>query len=441
MSGITSWKRTIEEEVKLRCLMVRGTFLEAAAQAVVDLLGDERAGRQVPISGATNVVRRGLSVTARLYEYCAADGINDELRLLCSDSSSKLWIDKLTGIGMGPIPSGLVQGGARGGLHDMLEYLQSLEYCGMVIDWSERSGRPFVMVAEPDDLLPTDIEYAPDDPLSPVLVRWKREREVDGRKQIVRDVWDLRNLDNPAFRVELGGEDVTHKVTALAEAYTAGQLSGKGYWWRYKGGRPFMPIVIYGHPSRVMRGIAITEAALDAIAYRTSVKSAVIDSGFPTREVVGLITGTTAEDGAPEGSAVNPGDTRVWRHTDELRPGEHWQFSATCDPEAMFRTAQAQENDALTQLGFVVDLTKLGGEPLETAMREQQRNIAKWYNICRAGDSILFRRLAAVCNRQLGKSFPESGYSTLYDRELLEALEAAKPEPNPEPTITEEPTE
>jgi hypothetical protein len=425
-----TWKRTLEQEIVLRCSMVRGTFLEDAADAVIALVGTERAKRQVPVSGATNIVRRMLSVTARLYERCAVSGCPEELALLCSDSSFPVWTKKLETIDARPIPTGLVEGGGKGGLRDMLQYLQTCGYCGVVIDWSGSAERPFIMVAEPDDLLPSDITYAPDDPLSPVGIRWRRERDVDGEKRIVYDTWDVSNPENPYFRVMLGSEDVTARVPTLRGSL--GQLSGAGYWWRYANGRPFIPCVIYGSPSRVMEGISVTEAALDAVAFRTACKSAVIDAGFPTREVQGLTTGTDADDNA-EGTNVNPGDVRVWRNTDETREGKYWQFSAAADPEAMFRTCQAMERDAVTQLGFPIELTATGGEPIAWEVEAQQRAISRWYNICRAGDSILFRRIAAVTNRQLGKSYPESGYSTMYDAEIVEALAASKPEEPQDP--------
>lgn len=435
-----AWKRTVQQEVELRAAMVRGTWLEAAAEAVVQQLGTERARAQVPISGATNLVRRRLQVTATAYDYCAMTGLDPALALLCSDSSPPMWRDRLAAIGAAPIPSGLVEGGGAGGLRRMLEYLQTLGYCGIAVEWSERSGRPYVVVCRPDDLLPAHIVYAPDDPLSPVLCRWRRERQVDGTDRTVYDVWDLRDMEAPAFRVMIGEEDVTARCDALRQPLADGLLSGPGYQWRYADGRPYMPIVVYGSPGWVMAGVHLTEAALDALVFRTALKSAMIDAGFPTREVRGLTTGTSADTATgQDGSSQGPGDVRVWSRSHEDDPGEHWQFSAAVDPEAMYRVAQAQEVDAANMLGVPLDLTRLGGEPFAHALALQQQEAGRWYNILRSGDAILMRRIAALTNRRIGTTYPESGYSSYYQDELREALGKAERPVVPQITVKPDP--
>jgi len=430
MSRNNSWKRTVHQEIELRCNMIEGTFLAEAGQAVIDLIGSDRAARQVPISGATNIVRRMLGVTARLYDYSAAFGLDPALVELIGDSSAPTErsrfaaIDTAGGPPVVPMPSMLVEGSEKGGLRDNLEYLQTVGYSGMAIDWSSRESRPFSILIRPCDLKPV---YLSDDPFIPARIEWSRERVLDGAAwpTPVTDAWDLTDIANPRFRVLQGTVDVTDRVHALRRALAAGQLSGPGYLWRYADGRPFIPIVIYGRASRVMQGIAITEAALDSVAFRTAAKSAMMDAGFPTREVIGLETGTDSTEGEPggtSGSAINPGDVRVWRFMNEDRRGEHWQFSAAVDPEMMLRTCDSQEKNAVSQIGFPVELTSTGGEPLAWEVEAQERAIRRWYNIARAGDAELLGKLAAVANRQTGSSYRESGYSVLYLTEVVDAL-------------------
>lgn len=428
MSGSSTWKRTAAQEVDLRCRMVEGTFLEEAAQAVIDLLGEERAGRQVPISGASNVIRRMLHVTATLYELCAVTGLVPDMAALCSDASWRGLSRRLAKIGASPMPTGLVEGGEKGGLSDNLEYLQAVGYSGVGIEWSYRTNRPMISAIRPADL---DITYLSDDPSAPARVAWKRERILEGSPYpvTVEDTWDVSDPAAPWFRVMQGGVDVTARVPALAGARD--RLEGSGYWWRYSDGRAFIPVVIYGNPGRVMRGIAVTEACLDGVAYRTAAKSSMIDAGFATREVSNLTTGTdydatkTPAQGTEQGNQ-GPGDVRRWRRVAEEDATDHWSWSAAVDPEVMLRTAQAQERDAVSQLGFPVEFTATGGEPLAWEVQAQERAIHRWYSVCRSADVVLLRRIAALCNRQLGTAFPETGYTVAYRDEVEQELQAAE---------------
>jgi hypothetical protein len=205
-----------------------------------------------------------------------------------------------------------------------------------------------------------------------------------------------------------------------------------------------MPFVVDGNPSRVMDSLALTEATLDAVAFRTSTKSSVIDSGFPTREVEGLTTGTEKDkETGQEGSSQGPGDVRVWRRVNELEAGTHWEFSATGDPKSLFEVCMMLEADAAMQIGFPLQLTNTGGDPLEHEVEAQRRAIRRWYNVVRAGDALLLRRLAAVTNKRTGSVFAEEGYSALYLDEVEAALAAATaPKTTPakgDPLTTEEP--
>jgi hypothetical protein len=88
----------------------------------------------------------------------------------------------------------------------------------------------------------------------------------------------------------------------------------------------------------------------------------------------------------------------------------------------MFRVGQAHDRDALSALGFPVELTHTGGEPLAHEIEAQKRAIATWNDILRLGDSLLLRRIAAVANRETGAGYAEDGYSALYLDEVDAAL-------------------
>jgi hypothetical protein len=69
-------------------------------------------------------------------------------------------------------------------------------------------------------------------------------------------------------------------------------------------------------------------------------------------------------------------------------------------------------------LGFPVEFTATGGEPMAWEVAAQERAIRRWYDTCRMGDMVLLRRIAAVCNRQLGTAYPEKGYTVAYREEV-----------------------
>lgn len=423
MSTLTapSYKRTLSEELRLRCLLVESAHQDFLVSKVKDMLGEERAKRQVPVSLASNPLRRALGVTAILYDQCAVSGVSPRLAELCGEMAAPTTLAKYAAAGLRPMPQGLVEGGSEGGLRDALEYLQACEYVVVTAEWSVFTGRLTLSVARPCD---TRVFYDTDDHGFATRIEVDRTRKIRGKDVEVTDIW---NLLEPSLRVYRGRRDVTGECDALAGAHQEGALAGDGYWWRWRqgerAGQPYIPCGVYGHPSRTPRAVQLAEGSLEAGVMRTSAMSAMLDAGFPGRNVRNLSTGTSA-DGSTTGTDKNPGDVTVWHDTDEVRSSEHWEWTAGADVEAMWRQVRAAEADLLSALGYPVDYTQTGGEPLEHEVEARARAIRRWFGICRAGDVMLLERLAAVAGKALGEDIPETGYGALYLDEVTDALAA-----------------
>jgi len=424
-----NYKRTPEEELLLRCLMVESAHQDYMIAKLRDMLGPERAKRQVPISVSANPLRKTLNSTATMYNLAAVSGMGDRLFGLLRGAVPPETMERYGRAGLVPMPHGLTEGGVHGGLRDALEYLQACEYVVVAVGWAGVARQPYIHVIRSCDANP--LYDASVDPYNPIRIEISRQRMYKGQLADVCDVWDLLE---PSLTVRLGDRDgriITGEIPSLRADYEAGLLSGEGYWWRWRQGerkgQAYLPCVVYGMVGRLHRGMLLSEGGLEAGVMRTSAMTVTIDCGFPDRNVVGLKTGTDSDDQMAEGTALNPGDIRVWHNADETRPGTHWEFGPGADAEAMWRNSRTFEADISAALGFPVDYTSTGGAPLDHEVKARQQALSRWFGICRHGDVPLIERIAAVAGKALNEDIPETGYSTIYLEEVTEALEAAMP--------------
>jgi len=449
-----SYTRSRRDELLLRCLLVESAHQAEVYDKMRDMLGEARRARQVPVSRAANPLRRALAVTSILYDHAAVSGLPADLAILIGECETPALLDRYALAGLRPMPAGLVEGAAYGGLRDALDYLQACEWATVAVGWAD-SGRPYISVMRPCDVR---VYYSQSDPLVPIRVEWDRTRLVSGVRANVTDVHDVSDPSAPYFAVldQLNPDlfedaapyglaertDLTARVAELKAALADGRLSGEGYDWRWtrgdRKGQPYIPVAVYGHPSRFFRNAQLAEGSLESAVIRTCAVTASLDAGFPLRCVRGLRTGTSA-DTTGEGVALNPGDLLVFEDADETRPGDHWEFGPGCDPGKMWQESRAFDGDLLTALGYPVDYTQTGGEPLAHEVEARRRAIRRWFGICRQGDAQLLERIAAVTNQALGTTHPETGYSSAYLDEVDAALAAAKPTPPPEPEPKEDP--
>jgi len=443
-----SYTRQRRDELRLRCLLVESAHQAEVHEKMRAMLGEARRARQVPVSRAANPLRRAIAVTSILYDHAAVSGLPVDLAILIGECETLATLEHYMLAGLRPMPAGLVEGAAYGGLRDALDYLQACEWATVAVGWAD-SGRPYISVMRPCDVR---IYYSQSDPLVPIRVEWDRTRLVSGVRANVTDVHDVSDPSAPYFVVLdqlapdvyedaapygiAGRTDLTSRVSELKVALADGQLSGDGYPWRWtqgeRKGRPYIPVAVYGHPSRFFRNAQLAEGSLESAVIRTCAVTASLDAGFPLRCVRGLRVGASS-DTTGDGLALNPGDLLVFEDTNENEHGDHWEFGPGCDPAKLWQDSRAFDADLLTALGYPVDYAQTGGEPLAHEVEARRRAIRRWYGICRQGDAQLLERIAAATNQALGTAHPETGYSSAYLEEIDAALFAATPDPEPKP--------
>lgn len=410
-------RRSPQQEAALRVRILDGLHTgDIIAELEAELGTRSREIGKIDMSRntlAAYVERRG-----RAYRIPpAVTGLGEDLARAIGDASAASTVTRYAKIEARPMPTVLQDAAA-----DALRYRLGANWCGVAVGWSERSKRPFVEVIAPDDL---EVTYASDDPLTPTVIKWRRTVTATGGTIV--DVSDLTDLDNPSYRIEQDGVDVTEREAGES-------LSGEGYWWRYEDGRPFHRIVISGDPRKPYLGLHLVDGTLRLCTGYTSWWAGMRDAGFPSRHAIQLeLLGSDAIDGA-EGQTSGPEVVHRWAHMNPDRPGQLIQLGPGFDPEAVGRGLRTYELGMLAASGLPVSFEETGGEPTESEARELEEAIQATYSACRGQDTLLLRRIAAVTNRS-GDAMvaasekrpyppiPEGGYGVLYRDEIHETEE------------------
>lgn len=303
----------------------------------------------------------------------------------------------------------------------------------------------------------------PYDPGDPVLLGWERYRSVGDKPVRCWDVWDIRDEDNPTFRILKGARwseegDLTGFEEDITKIVFGGRpQSGDDYFWRFTrgalAGKPFVAPELYH------RGIAqtlfdrdsgseIAQGALTVGVLYTFWLHICKDASWPQRVVEGMIlAGTTSdEDEGPASVPADPAALIAFAREHPDRPGQFHQFDPGADPEVFLRAIRAYEQ-TLTEQMVPIDYSSTGGDPLAMEADAIKRQVETLYPTCREHDARYLAKCAAICNlatRAAGyegepTDFPEDGYGILYPAEIeaIRAAIAAAPEPaaRPAPAI------
>ena len=372
----------------------------------------ERTNILGPVDLSRNTLDSAVTRLARaFFPPPLVDDLSEALATAMGDTSARTMVESYGKAGGRPMPTGLIQAG-----HEALRYRLGVGYAGILIDYSERSGRIILHTVAPDAMRLT---WA-DDPQEPAIIAADSIRGVRGQAREVVEVYDLSDMNAPSYRVMLGDEDVTAEV--LGESY-----SGEAYPWRYADGRPFHRVVVTGTDRQPYRTMTLVEATLIVAVRWTSWGAAVDDAGFPQRNVRGLqLSGARASlaDGERR-LGTGPETILQWTDIDPERPGDHWQDGPGYDPEIIARAIRTYEAAAMSGLGLPVDLEGTGGEPTETERLAVEEAIQGTYPEARRHCGEVLRRCAALANRipQVGASgLSEAPYSCLFREEIHEAM-------------------
>jgi len=272
------------------------------------------------------------------------------------------------------------------------------------------------------------------DPMVPDVIHELRLRYTKtGDPVWTADVFDLRDLNNPIYRiqeVDAGGElgrDVTGEYMAESN------YSGAAYPYRRADGTPVIPYSMY-HASmtgHLFSPYDLSEAvygSLTAACLYTFAVHVLRDCSHPQRYVAGLQpagagiydTDLTARRAA---IATDPASILVFQIDTEIAGvGQPMigQFNAGADPVSVFSSVTQYERRVAAILGIdPSDVQKMSGDPRSgyaiaisrSGQRDAQRKYAPLF---RYGDLQTIELAAIMANRFLGQSLPESGYTIEY---------------------------
>ncbi len=326
---------------------------------------------------------------------------------------------------------------ARTGLWSLQQRTQrdTIAFGEMLVRGDAPEGRLTYRTAFPDMV---EAEGHPDRPDQPVYISELRERVIPGTQKAiwVRDVLDIRDLQNPIYRVvsAKGGaeEDLSFAFLELPSGTPAvGGLTGDAYPYRDLKGTPVLPYVLY-HAQKTGRlwdwstGRGLVEGTLNVGVLRSMQGHLMRSASWPQRWMLDCYVegaGISDEDGDGEGrsSYVTDQSTVVaLRSVDrpDARP-QIGQWQPGGDPKVLGEAIAAYELRVASTAGPGVNFQRLSGDPSSgyalgidrMAQREAQRACEPTF---RDADERLMRLSAILLNRANGTALPESGYRIAY---------------------------
>jgi len=247
------------------------------------------------------------------------------------------------------------------------------------------------------------------------------------------DVYDLRDLSNPEFKIvtvdgsgEIG-EDVSDQF--------GGSAIGAAYPYRLSDGTPILPYSIYHAELTGDRlfdsytGSELVAGSLVSAALHTYLVHLTRDCAFPIRYTMGCdIAGGSVFDSSGSarriGIPADPSSIMCFTPDPEMQGlGQPMlgQFSNNADPEQLLNVITLYERKLAQMQGGInpASVQKISGDPRsgyaiamsKSDMRDNQR---KAIPAMVRGDSKTLQISSVICNRFLGKNFPESGFQISY---------------------------
>jgi|GEM_PF-1470812 hypothetical protein len=397
-------KRGDKQELQLRVRMLNSEHPMDIAQKAQDELGD-RWSKIGPLDFTWNLLVEYVNALATAMAITPGiSGAQAGMLASIGDSSSKPLIRKYKTAGYRPMPTDMTTAS-----RDVERYVVACWYCGLYVGWSERLSAPFLEPITPDLL---EIVYDPGDPRTIIGYKHCTRRKVGNNLQDVVDFYDLHDLENPAFRVMLGTQDVTKRALGAT-------FEGTGYpaEWRWEDGTPFAPISVYGRPENLARLLEIVEATLRVAVGWSWWWAGVRDACDKRKCTKNMRLDTDSEasaDGDGDGDtgiAIGPEDVENWVDTNPNVPGEHWQWDASFQAQEIGDSISRYADRALVQLGFPADAAQSGGEPLKVLIEERNLEAHKHYDAMRAGDVHTLQLVAAISNRKTAGTPKPTSYS------------------------------
>lgn len=292
----------------------------------------------------------------------------------------------------------------------------------MRLDWFPGKGLSYTVVTS-DFVIASAPSEQPDQPNYVEELRWR-----EGGVGWTWAIWDLRDPEDPKFRID-------GFVDGVRTDITADLMDGRTDWpYLDSEGKAVFPYVLYH--SKVgnqlwspYRGSEVTYGTLTGAALWTEWLSGFRDGAHPQRILIDgeISTGRTVnphEDfaGKPVVIAMDQTGIMEVKSTSDLRPASIAQYDPAMDPENSARGIEIFEAGLAVYAGVAPADTTPGTSSSGYALvisREGQRQAQKRLEPpMRMGDQLLLSRGAKILNRQEGTKLPENpeDYQITYHR-------------------------
>jgi len=271
-------------------------------------------------------------------------------------------------------------------------------------------------------------------PMDPNFLMELRLRVTEEEEYLwTYDVYDLRDLANPSFKIVQAeddgniGEDISDKF--------GGSAVGGAYPYRLKNGLPVLPYSIY-HAELLgdqlfdaYTGSELCAGSLVSASLHTYLLHLTRDCAFPLRFTLGAdISGGSVYDanGAARRVAISadPSSIICFSPDPEMQGlGQPIisQFPSNADPEKLMNLITTYERKLAQMQGGInpASVQKVSGDPrsgyaISMSKSDQRDTQRKSIPSMSRGDHNTLQIAAMICNRFLGKNFPEDGYQVQY---------------------------
>jgi hypothetical protein len=274
------------------------------------------------------------------------------------------------------------------------------------------------------------MESHPDQPDVPIYYVEYRLREYEGEECWIADCLDIRDPNNPTFRmkkINSGGEigiDVT-------EYYLDSSADGADYPYRDSRGIPFLPITLYhaektGNLWDPYNGSQMVYGSLTSAVLYSMWVHLVRDACWAQKYVAGLsVAGLNQmdQDQVARRSAVSTDPSSILVFSQD--PEANGQplvgtFNVPVEPANLLESIAKYETRVALAAGLSpADISKTSGDPrsgfaLAVSKSGQRESQKKFAPVFRMGDEELLAKSAMLSNRFLGTNLPESGYRVQY---------------------------
>jgi hypothetical protein len=283
----------------------------------------------------------------------------------------------------------------------------------------------------------TMAEADPARPNVPTLFGELRLRQVDGQLLWTFEVWDIRNLAEPTYRVveALDGWKFGRDLTRLVHGAT---YDGANYpaSWRRSNGTPIIPAILY-HASTYgdrlfdpFANIELYTGSLQLGLFYSYLAHCIRDASYPQRYAVGVrVAGMDASDlgsrAARSEVTTDPTTILMLDPISETSQPMLGQFAAGSDAEKLEAVIAAVAHRLATDAGLAPsELQRTSGSARSgyaiSLSQEGKRQAQRRYIMqFRASDEALVGLSAVLYNRWSEANteptnYPEGGYSVIY---------------------------